>query len=182
VKHFLHNLRARRPALTLVLLAVYWGSVQAGQWQPLAADGIHDKDNPSLGVLQNPADALSRLPADSAGNKVDWARAIRDGYITPRSRLLDNTPVRLLDSSILMNATGSLPRVRFPHEPHTRWLDCENCHEQIFKSKAGETPITMSAILEGKYCGVCHGGVAFPLTECNRCHSVPWDTADQGEQ
>ncbi|RKZ70317.1 MAG: hypothetical protein DRQ44_01060 [Gammaproteobacteria bacterium] len=152
----------------------------AAEWQPLAKDGLHDPNNAGLKWLQNPANALSRLPADSAGNKVDWIRAFEDGYINPRSGLNNKKPVKILDSEILLNDTGSLPRVLFPHRQHTMWLDCSNCHEKIFKSKAGATPITMTKILEGEYCGVCHGAVSFPLTECNRCHSVPWDdTADK---
>lgn len=144
-------------------------------WRPLAEDGIHDPANPALDYLQDPADALSRLPRDTAGNKVDWIRALADGYIRPRSTLTATGPVDTLETSILMNRTGSIPRVRFPHEAHTELLACANCHEHLFASKAGATPITMAKILEGEYCGVCHGAVAFPLTECNRCHSVPWD-------
>lgn len=159
-----------------VLLMLLIGlPVVAAEWQPLMKDGLHDPDNAGIKWLQNPGDALSRLPADSAGNKVDWIRAFEDGYIRPRSSLRDEKPVKLLDSDILLNNTGSLPRVLFPHRQHTQWLDCNNCHEKIFKSKAGATPITMTRILEGEYCGVCHGAVSFPLTECNRCHSVPWD-------
>jgi hypothetical protein len=30
----------------------------------------------------------------------------------------------------------------------------------------------MNQILHGEQCGLCHGAVSFPLTECNRCHSV----------
>ena len=30
----------------------------------------------------------------------------------------------------------------------------------------------MMLILQGEKCGLCHGAVAFPLTECLRCHSV----------
>lgn len=165
--------------LVIVALSVsYMTVVQAANWQTLNTDGLHDPDNPALRLLQNPGDALSRLPADNAGNKVDWVKALTDGYINPRSELLMNKPVQILDSDILLNKTGSIPRVRFPHKAHTQWLDCENCHEKIFKSKAGATPITMGKILEGEYCGVCHGAVAFPLTECNRCHSVPWETGD----
>ena len=157
----------------VVLYSLLAGVLYAGQWSTLAEDGLHDPQNPALGVLQNPADALSRLPADNAGNQVDWVRALADGYIRPRSTLKENRPVEVLDSDILMSNTGSLPGVRFPHKPHTLWLDCGNCHEQIFRSKAGATPVTMGKILEGQYCGVCHGAVAFPLTECNRCHSAP---------
>ena len=158
--------------LVCLLLAT---AVHAGNWQPLNSDGLHDPENPALTVLQNPGDGLSRLPADSAGNKVDWVRALEDNYIHPRSGLKEQKPVKTLDSDILMNDTGSIPRVLFPHKVHTKWLDCGNCHEHIFKSKAGATPVSMNKILEGQYCGVCHGAVAFPLTECNRCHSVPWD-------
>ena len=175
------NLCPFHRSLIIAVLVAFCGTAGAGQWQPLKEDGLHDTTNPSLEVLQNPADALSRLPADTAGNKVDWVRAVRDGYIAPRSQLRDNTPVRILDSKILMNTRGSLPRVRFDHEPHTRLLDCSNCHEQIFKSKAGDTPVSMSAILDGEYCGVCHGAVSFPLTECNRCHTVPHDGDGSGQ-
>ena len=153
----------------------------AGNWRNLTEDELHDPQNPSLYLLQNPADAMSRLPADSAGNQVDWIRALNDGYIRPRSGLKKDVPVRILDSDILLNKTGSIPRVRFPHKPHTQLLDCQNCHEKIFKSKAGATLISMGKILEGKFCGVCHGAVAFPFTECNRCHSVPWDTLNANE-
>ncbi len=164
----------RRVALASLPLSL---AAIAGQWLPLAGDGLHDPDNPALGVLQDPASALGRLPADGAGNKVDWVAALRDGYITPRSTLQGHAPVQLLQSTILMSSGGSLPGVLFPHDTHTRWLSCENCHDALFRTTAGATPVTMSAILEGRYCGVCHGAVAFPLTECARCHSAPRDAA-----
>ena len=166
----------------VLLMVLFCLPAVAGEWQTLIKDGLHDPDNAGIKWLQNPADALGRLPSDSAGNKVDWIRAFEDGYIRPRSSLRDEKSVKLLDSDILLNDTGSLPGVLFPHRQHTMWLDCENCHDKIFKSKAGATPITMTKILEGKYCGVCHGAVSFPLTECNRCHSVPWDSELTGQQ
>jgi c(7)-type cytochrome triheme protein len=67
--------------------------------------------------------------------------------------------------------------VRFPHRQHTLWLDCSMCHEELFKSKAGANQFSMLAMLNGEQCGRCHGAVSFPLTECNRCHSVPHDRA-----
>ncbi len=149
------------------------GLLQAGNWLALKDDGVHDPHNPGLKVLQAPQEALSQLPPDSAGNKVDWIAAMNSGYITPRSALVGDRPVRILDTDIIMDRTGSLPGVRFPHKPHTQWLDCGNCHEKPFASKLGATPISMNAILQGEYCGICHGAVAFPLTECDRCHSVP---------
>ena len=139
----------------------------------LGSDNVHDPDNPSLKLLQNPKDGLSKLPSDTSGNKVDWIRALQNKYINPRSKLSGHRPVEIRDTEILMNETGSTPKVLFPHKPHTQWLDCENCHEKLFKTERGATPVTMKKILQGEYCGVCHGAVAFPLTECNRCHSVP---------
>lgn len=165
-----------RCRVAVLVLFLHAGLCVASDWNPLDSDQLHDPDNPALQYLQSPGDALSRLPGDSAGNKVDWIKALENGYIRPRSQLNKNAPVRILETDIILNKTGSIPRVRFPHKQHTQWLDCENCHEKIFKSKAGATPITMGKILEGEYCGVCHGAVAFPLTECNRCHSVPWET------
>ena len=71
-----------------------------------------------------------------------------------------------------VDVNGGMPAVRFPHRQHTEWLDCKNCHDGIFKMRTGETKISMFLILQGEQCGVCHGAVAFPLTECMRCHSI----------
>ncbi|PIW28169.1 MAG: cytochrome c, class I [Rhodospirillales bacterium CG15_BIG_FIL_POST_REV_8_21_14_020_66_15] len=142
------------------------------KWKSLTADGLHDPRSPAIKLLQQPAEALAPLPSDEAGNKVDWIAALDQGLINPRTNIRPDTHINVLDLDIFLSLNGALPIVKFPHRQHTMWLDCENCHEQIFKKKAGATPITMTDILEGKYCGQCHGAVAFPLTECNRCHSV----------
>lgn len=167
----------RRFCATAALLAVATVAVAADSrtWKAISEDGLHDPGNPAAGILQNPSEALRLLPPDSAGNQVNWVKALRDGYIQPRTNLNETTRVRTLDTDILMKRTVEMPYVRFPHRAHTEWLDCGNCHDQIFRSKAGETPVNMLAILQGEYCGRCHGAVAFPLTECNRCHSVPHD-------
>lgn len=143
------------------------------QWPSLARDGVHDPRNPALKLLQEPREALAPLPPDAAGNQVRWVEAVRDGSIVPRSSLRPETVVRLLDTEIYMDRYGSLPIVRFPHREHTQWLDCSNCHEALFRSKAGANDITMMRILQGEQCGQCHGAVAFPLTECARCHNTP---------
>jgi len=142
-------------------------------WKPLAKDGLHDPKGPAIGQLQEPAEALQALPRDSAGNLVRWVQAIDSGAINPRSQLLPQTTVRLLDQDLIIARYGSMPAVRFPHRQHTLWLDCSNCHDALFKPKAGANQFSMTAILNGEQCGLCHGAVAFPLTECNRCHSVP---------
>lgn len=147
----------------------------AGPWRKLDQDGLHDPEAPGLTILQQPEEALSVLPQDTAGNKVNWVKALRDNYIQPRSYLSKEKKLEVLESDVLMQGTGDYPYVLFPHKAHTEWLECSNCHEKLFISKAGATPITMLAILQGEFCGRCHGAVSFPLTECNRCHSVAQD-------
>jgi c(7)-type cytochrome triheme protein len=142
-------------------------------WKSLREDGIHDPDGPAIGVLQEPALALSGLPADHVGNQVRWIEALREGHINPRTNIRPETEVEVLDLDILMKRTGEMPMVLFPHRRHTEWLDCDNCHDRIFERKAGATRLNMFTILQGNHCGQCHGAVAFPLTECRRCHSVP---------
>ena len=143
------------------------------QWPPLAKDDVHDPASPALKVLQEPREALSRLPPDTAGNQVRWMEALEKGDINPRTNIFPETKVRILETDVLLNLKGGTPIVRFPHRQHTLWLDCSNCHEHLFKSQAGANRYSMELILQGEQCGVCHGAVAFPLTECNRCHSVP---------
>ncbi len=142
-------------------------------WRALANDGVHDPRAPGLAQLQQPADALAALPRDTAGNLVRWVDAIDRGAIAPRTNLLPQTEVRVLDQDLIIAKFGSMPAVKFPHRAHTLWLDCSNCHNALFIDKAGANKFSMTAILNGEQCGVCHGAVAFPLTECNRCHSVP---------
>lgn len=148
-------------------------SAQAvGKWSPLRNDGLHDPQNPVLPMLQEPGDALSRLPPFPDGNQVDWIRALQKGVIQPRSSLRGDAEGELRDTEVLLKHTGNMPYVLFPHKPHTEWLHCENCHEELFRTE-GKTPgLKMLAILQGEFCGRCHGAVAFPLTGCNRCHSV----------
>ncbi len=161
----------RRAAWALLLLAA--AAWAAPSWTRLEADGVHDPRNPGLAQLQQPAEALAALPPDSAGNQVRWVAALDSGAIRPRTNIQPETVVRTLDLDIIVSRNGSMPAVRFPHRPHTLWLDCANCHDQLFKAKAGANRLRMTAILNGEQCGLCHGAVAFPLTECNRCHSVP---------
>lgn len=173
-----------KKSYSLIGLYVFCGimvsnNLHAEGWKKLEQDGLHDPETAGLAVLQQPEEALSLLPQDTAGNRVDWVRALRDNYIQPRSFLHEEKKLEILDSDIILKGTGDSPYVLFPHKAHTEWLECSNCHEKLFISKAGATPITMRSILQGEYCGRCHGAVSFPLTECNRCHSVPLDSANQ---
>jgi c(7)-type cytochrome triheme protein len=146
------------------------------RWAPLNNDQVHDPTSPALKLLQQPGEALRPLPPDDAGtgNQVRWVKALEGGFINPRTNIFPETKVNVLDLDIMLNLNGGMPKVKFPHHQHTLWLDCSNCHEQLFKSKAGANKLSMYRILEGEQCGLCHGAVAFPLTECSRCHNTPW--------
>jgi c(7)-type cytochrome triheme protein len=164
---------ARRALALVALLAAASVPAQERKWLPLDNDGVHDPTSPAVRLLQQPAEALSRLSPDTAGNKVRWVRALELGEIEPRTNIFPETKVNLLDLDNYLSIGGSMPAVKFPHRQHTLWLDCSNCHEHLFKSKAGANKLSMQKILDGEQCGQCHGAVAFPLTECNRCHSTP---------
>lgn len=154
------------------MLAVV-GLTWAGDRRPLMRDGLHDPRNPALSMLQEPSVTVENLPTDTAGSGVDWNEALESGMINPRTNVDPETKIKILDLDILMRKTGFAPTVLFPHRQHTQWLDCKNCHDALFKAQAGATRgVSMNAILQGESCGVCHGAVAFPLTECKRCHSV----------
>jgi c(7)-type cytochrome triheme protein len=166
-------LRGRTIRLWVVAALLLAGAALAADRLPLAKDGVHDPANPAIKLLQEPAEALAKLPPDVVGNRVRWVQALEQGLIAPRTNILPDTKIKVLDQDVIMPRTGEMPMVRFPHKQHTEWLDCSNCHEQLFKSKAGATKqLNMFQILQGEYCGVCHGAVSFPLTECKRCHSV----------
>ena len=171
----------RRGRLSLALLLVLVSALAlaaTGRWLQVAADGLHDPRSPAIGVLQEPGEALAALEPDTAGNLVSWVRALDTGQIQPRTNIQPETLVNLRTTEVLLKNTGEMAMVRFPHRPHTEWLDCSNCHDQLFGTIAGGTRINMMQILQGEQCGLCHGAVAFPLTECRRCHSVARGSPD----
>jgi len=144
-----------------------------GEVIPVREDGIRDPSNDAVGVFQQPVEAMSKFPRDAVGN-VDWSEAMRQGMIAPRADQFGESEKKTLDLDIIFKDTGSMPNVRFSHMPHTQWLDCSNCHPKIFAQKQGGNDISMTDVFTGKYCGLCHGKVAFPVTNnCMRCHSEP---------
>ncbi len=148
-----------------------------GEVTPVPKDGIHDPSNDAVHVLQNPYEAMVDFPRDSVGI-VNWVETVKQGLIAPRADLHGETEKKTLDMDIIFTDTGKMPHVRFPHLSHTLWLDCKNCHPAIFKQKKGANDIAMTDVLTGKFCGLCHGKVAFPPTKnCMRCHSVPQGAA-----
>ena len=148
---------------------------------PPAEDGIHDSGNDSIEKLSKPLDAYTELPRNKAGNRVDWVAALASGKIAPRWGLADaNAEGMVMDMDIVRVPRGSIHNVVFPHKQHTEWLACSNCHPAIFVPQKGANQISMPLILSGQKCGICHGTVAFPPSECSKCHSQKKD-APQNE-
>lgn len=142
-------------------------------WRSLRHDGIHDRESEAVATLQEPRRAFRGFPRANSGNYVDWAAALREGVIRPRARAGSTGSMTVLDQDILMVNTKTMPYVVFPHAIHTEWLACGNCHDWLFKKQAGATEFSMAQIFKGRQCGMCHGRVAFPPSECFRCHSGP---------
>ncbi len=144
----------------------------SGERVPTANDGIRDPSGEAAAVFQDPYDAMARFPRD-AGGLIDWVRTLNRGLIDPRQSLDGSRQMFTVDFDIIFTNTQSMPNVRFPHLQHTEWLTCANCHPVPFIPKRGANPVNMSAIIQGEYCGLCHGRVAFaPTMNCGRCHSV----------
>lgn len=169
-----HLLASALLAISL-LPSLVWA--EARSWPPIAKDGLRDPAGPAARLLQPPADALRGLASDAAGNQVRWVEALKQKQISPRSELRTRISTGEYDKDVFLNLDGGMPAVRFPHSVHNEWLDCSNCHDHLFKKKRGTSQISMFLILQGEQCGVCHGAVAFPLTECARCHSMKRDDA-----
>ncbi len=116
------------------------------------------------------------FPKERFGNGIDWEKAEDTGVIKPIDFIegVSITRPKLQipkDFSIDAKVEG-LPNILFSHKKHTLWMGCEGCHPEIFLGvKKGVTKYTMVDIFQGKYCGVCHGTVAFPLLDCQRCHT-----------
>ena len=162
-------------------LLIYLSSrgVVAGTGDPGGVAGEAEK----VGQLEHPAAMeLARLPKDKYG-LVDWAVAIKNGNVKPWDSLEPGAmaaPPFNLDI-VIQTKSNFMADVVFPHYVHTLWLTCTNCHTGIFQMKAGGNPeMTMAKIAAGEYCGRCHNRVAFPLTDCNRCHVKAKETVRKG--
>lgn len=121
------------------------------------------------------------LPKDKFG-LVNWVEAVNKGVIKPKFSIdpeADPADEMMIDFDVRIYSKSKYVKdVIYPHAPHTYWLKCDTCHPQIFEMSAGANPMSMKEIVEGKWCGKCHGKVAFPLTDCNRCHTAVKEKAE----
>ncbi len=85
---------------------------------------------------------------------------------------------------ILFRVTSKTQKfsVLYRHETHLKaGMECDDCHETVFKKKLDANKFKMADINKGLFCGTCHTdapaeGVkhkAFaPKKNCAKCHSV----------
>jgi c(7)-type cytochrome triheme protein len=114
-----------------------------------------------------------KVPKGFFGNKLDWVKAIKWEIITPLYSIFhrEEKPLGFKKRLELKAEWNYVPPAVFPHESHTQWLDCANCHPDIFNIRKKTTKnFAMQYILDRKFCGVCHLKVAFPLDDCTGCH------------
>lgn len=118
------------------------------------------------------------LPKERFGNGINWEQAEEKGLIRPVDHLegisISRNAMAVQKDFSLAAKTEGMPDIIFSHKKHTVWNGCELCHPDIFLGvKKGATKYSMIELFQGKYCGVCHDKVAFPQTDCQRCHVTP---------
>lgn len=119
-----------------------------------------------------------KFPRERFGNGVDWEKAEEQGIIKPLDFIegvsIKRTPLAVQKDFSIQVKIETMPEIIFSHKKHTIWNGCELCHPEIFAGiKKGTTKYSMVDIFDGKYCGACHRTVAFPTTDCQRCHTKP---------
>ncbi len=130
------------------------------------------------------APAFTALPKDKNGF-VDWSVSVSENIIQPRGSIMgdgdDSEHEKYLENLIVLKTKMDvIPDVVFPHGVHTYWLSCESCHPSPFQEAKGGNNFTMGDIIDGKFCGKCHGKVSFSpqsFKNCSRCHALKKTTA-----
>ncbi|HXE37625.1 MAG TPA: c(7)-type cytochrome triheme domain-containing protein [Azonexus sp.] len=101
-----------------------------------------------------------------AGTLVFTALMLVGGTLESRAEYADVVINRQAEKN------GMRPVV-FPHWFHRIRFRCKVCHAELgFKMRAGTNTITMSDIIEGRFCGACHNNdIAWSPENCDLCHS-----------
>lgn len=118
-------------------------------------------------------DFADDMPTAQFGNHIDWSAALAEGKIKPANNL-SGTRLKapaILQKDLNLGTTAPRSKVAFSHEKHMTEMDCSTCHPEIFNvKKKGTRMFSMELNLYGQFCGVCHMRVAFPMSDCRRCH------------
>jgi c(7)-type cytochrome triheme protein len=116
-----------------------------------------------------------KFPKARYGDKIDWMKTEETGLIKLKDYLegvsFDEEPLKYSSELELKAKVAELPDIIFSHKKHSVWLGCEICHPDIFGIGKGETKYTMQDVFAGRFCGACHGKVAFANLDCKGCHS-----------
>jgi c(7)-type cytochrome triheme protein len=134
-----------------------------------------DKDQAKVEAFRRFAE---RMPRETFGNGIDWEKAEQSGELKLVDRLdkvsIKKAGMKVQNDFALKSKVEGMPDIIFSHSKHTVWNGCEVCHPDIFVGiKKGSTKYSMIDLFDGKYCGVCHDKVAFPQSDCKRCHAKP---------
>ena len=106
---------------------------------------------------------------------IDWTAAENQRKIKPIDFLegisVKRTPIQTRPDFSIKATMPWVHPIIFSHEAHAIWNGCELCHPEIFPTALKETVrVSMFLNIEGRYCGACHGKVAYPLNNCSYCH------------
>jgi len=117
------------------------------------------------------------LPRTRFGNGINWIKAEKTDQMTVKDSLTGNSVknknrMKLTDS-VIKPDEPEMPQIVFSHDKHALWNGCTLCHPEPFKEANGSPKFTMEEVIDGKFCGICHGKVAFPILDCQRCHVKP---------
>ena len=130
---------------------------------------------PSAALSEEFTAFMQKMPSEKFGNGINWEKAEKEGKIKLTDYIegisVPRAKMKIQNDSTLKGKLEGMPDIIFSHTKHTVWSGCELCHPDIFGIKKGGSTFSMAEIFEGKYCGACHSSVAFPLTDCRRCHS-----------
>jgi c(7)-type cytochrome triheme protein len=108
--------------------------------------------------------------------RITTKRTWRAALLVAALMLLAGTPVEAEYGDVIFNRRSEKEGVRpviFPHWFHRIRFRCKVCHYEFgFKMRAGANDVSMSDIIDGKFCGMCHDGeVAWSPERCDLCHS-----------
>ena len=116
-----------------------------------------------------------QFPPERFGNGIDWLKSEDQKLIVLKDHLegvsIKRFKIQEPKEFDLKAEEDNMPDIIFSHKKHTVWNGCELCHPEIFGVKKDSVPYSMQEIFNGQYCGVCHGTVAFPNIDCQRCHT-----------
>lgn len=120
----------------------------------------------------------ANLPRERFGNGIDWEKAELEGKFKLTDALegisVKRSPMTVRADFDLAAQLEGMPEIIFSHKKHTVWNGCDLCHPDLFVGvKKGTTRYSMVELFAGRYCGACHDKVAFPQSDCQRCHTKP---------